>query len=105
MVNQRSAPIFVGESPGLDFLNSIATPVDTQVEWIGSGEDLIAWLVQAGMVPAEVIAELRKRAVPGEFDNVAAQARKLREWFREGQAAAAEDPSRAGAVEPGPCER
>ena len=82
MVNQHSAPIFVGDSPGLDFLNSIATPVDTQVEWIGSGEDLIAWLVQASMVPAEVMAELRKRAVPGEFDNVAAQARKLREWFR-----------------------
>ena len=25
---------------------------------------------------------MRKTAVPGEFDTVAAQARKLREWFR-----------------------
>jgi predicted RNA-binding Zn ribbon-like protein len=82
MVDQRPAPIFVADSPGLDFLNSLATPVDTQVEWIGSGEDLISWLVQAGMVPAEVIAELRKTAVPGEFDTVAVQARRLREWFR-----------------------
>ena len=82
MPEQRPAPIFVADSVGLDFLNSLATPVDTQVEWIGSGEDLISWLLQAGLVPSEVIAGLRKTAVPGEFDTVAAQACKLREWFR-----------------------
>ena len=82
MVDQRPAPIFVADSPGLDFLNSVVTPVDAEVEWIGSGKDLIAWLLQAGLSPPEAIAELRKTAVPGEFDTVAAQARKLREWFR-----------------------
>lgn len=83
MADQRLAPIFVADSPGLDFLNSVAAPVDTKVEWIGSGKDLIAWLLQAGLAPPEAIVELRKTAVPGEFDTVAAQARKLREWFRE----------------------
>jgi predicted RNA-binding Zn ribbon-like protein len=82
MVEQRPAPFFVADSRGLDFLNSLATPVDTQVEWIGSGEDLIAWLLQSGLVPPEAIAALRKTAVSGDFDGVAAQARKLREWFR-----------------------
>jgi len=82
MADHRPAPFFVADSPGLDFLNSVATPVDTEVEWIGSGKDLIAWLLQAGLAPPEAIAELRKTAVPGEFDTVAAQARKLREWFR-----------------------
>lgn len=82
MVDQRPAPILVADSLGLDFLNTLATPVDTQVEWIGSGEDLISWLLRVGIVPPEVITELRKTAVPGEFDTVAAQARKLREWFR-----------------------
>lgn len=82
MAEQRPAPIFVADASGLDFLNSIATPVDAQVEWIGSGEDLISWLLQAGLVPPGVISELRKAAVPGELDAVAAQARKLREWFR-----------------------
>jgi predicted RNA-binding Zn ribbon-like protein len=82
MTEKRPAPIFVADSTGLDFLNSLATPVDTQVEWIESGEDLVSWLLQAGLVPAEVITELRKTAVPGEFDTVADQARKLREWFR-----------------------
>jgi predicted RNA-binding Zn ribbon-like protein len=82
MVDQRPAPIFVADSAGLDFLNSIATPLDTLVEWIGSGEDLIQWMVQARLVPPEAVLELRKRALPDEFDAVAAQARKLREWFR-----------------------
>jgi predicted RNA-binding Zn ribbon-like protein len=82
MADQRPAPIFVADSPGLDFLNSVATAGETEVEWIGSGKDLIAWLLQAGLAPPEAIAELRKTAVPGEFDTVAAQARKLRAWFR-----------------------
>ncbi|MGY8680676.1 ABATE domain-containing protein [Bradyrhizobium sp. UFLA05-153] len=83
MAVQRPAPFFVADSPGLDFLNSRAIPVDVEVEWIESGEDFIAWLLGARLVPSEAIAELRKTAVPGEFDAVAAQARKLREWFRE----------------------
>ncbi|QOZ22708.1 ABATE domain-containing protein [Bradyrhizobium sp. CCBAU 51753] len=82
MTDPRPAPILVADSPGLDFLNSLATPVDTEVDWIGSGEDLIAWLLQAGLVTPEAIADMRKAAAPGEFDAVAAQARKLREWFR-----------------------
>jgi predicted RNA-binding Zn ribbon-like protein len=82
MADQRPAPIFIADSVGLDFLNTLATPVDTEVEWIGSGEDLVSWLLEADLVPAEVIADLHKRAVAGEFDAVAAHARKLREWFR-----------------------
>jgi predicted RNA-binding Zn ribbon-like protein len=82
MADQHPAPIFVADSMALDFLNTLATPVDTEVEWIGSGEDLISWLLQADLVPAEVVADLRKKAMASEFDAVAAQARKLREWFR-----------------------
>jgi hypothetical protein len=82
MADRRPPPFFVADSAGLDFLNTLATPVDTQVEWIGSGEDLVSWLLQASLVPGDVVAELRERAVPSEFDATAAQARKLREWFR-----------------------
>jgi predicted RNA-binding Zn ribbon-like protein len=82
MDNDRPAAMFIADARGLDFLNSIATPVDTPIEFIGSGEDLLQWLRQAGLVPAAVLAALRKRAVPGELDAVAAQARTLREWFR-----------------------
>jgi predicted RNA-binding Zn ribbon-like protein len=82
MMEKRPPPMLLAGSPGLDFLNSIATPVDTPVEWIGSGKDLLEWLDTAGFVPKDVIAEFRASAVSGELDKVAAQARALREWFR-----------------------
>lgn len=75
-------PIFIADAVCIDFLNSVATPVDTRVEWIGSGEDFLAWVKQADLVPADVISVLRKTAMPGELDVVASQARNLREWFR-----------------------
>ena len=79
----RPPALFLADALGLDFLNSIATPVDTPVDWIDDGEGLLAWLEQARLVPAEALAAMRARAMPDEFDNVAAQARSLREWFRE----------------------
>lgn len=74
--------MFLADAAGLDFLNSIATPVDVPVDWIGNGEGLLAWLEQAGMVPADAIAAVRKRATQAELDQVAMRARDLREWFR-----------------------
>jgi predicted RNA-binding Zn ribbon-like protein len=74
--------IFVGDAPGLDFLNSIATPVDAPIEWIGDGEGYLDWLAQAHMAPDEALREVRARALPGELDKIADQARSLREWFR-----------------------
>jgi predicted RNA-binding Zn ribbon-like protein len=79
---QKSPAIFVADSAGLNFLNSIATPVDTEIDWISDGEGLLAWLAQAQLVPADVLNAMRRRAKPGEIDRVAAQARTLREWFR-----------------------
>jgi predicted RNA-binding Zn ribbon-like protein len=74
--------IFVADAPGLDFLNSVATPVDEPVDWISDGEGLLSWLEQAGMVPAPALADMRARFTAGELNEVAAQARALREWFR-----------------------
>jgi predicted RNA-binding Zn ribbon-like protein len=81
-MDRRPPAIFLADALGLDFLNSIATPVDTQVDWIDDGNGLLAWLQQARLVPADALETLRAQAMPGEFDNVAAQARSLREWFR-----------------------
>ena len=73
---------FIADSLGLDFLNSIATPVDTPVDWLDSGDGLVAWLAEANLVPADVLHGLTERATLGELDKVAEQARVLREWFR-----------------------
>lgn len=75
--------IFIGDALGLDFLNSVATPVDTPVDWIKDGEGYLDWLEQAHLAPHDVLREMRASALPGELDKVADQARRLREWFRD----------------------
>jgi predicted RNA-binding Zn ribbon-like protein len=74
--------LFIADARGIDFLNSIATPVDEPVDWIDDGRGLVSWLRQANLVPGEQLAELVEHAMPGELDRVADQARDLREWFR-----------------------
>jgi predicted RNA-binding Zn ribbon-like protein len=81
-VSPRPPANFIADSPGLDFLNSIATPVDTPVDWLDSGAGLVAWLAQAELVPPQALNALSNQAPPGELDKVADQARTLREWFR-----------------------
>jgi predicted RNA-binding Zn ribbon-like protein len=81
-VQHRPPAILIAGSLGLDFLNSVATPVDTPVDWLDGGDGLVRWLAQAGLVPDNALDELKLRAMPGELDKVADQARALREWFR-----------------------
>ncbi|MDB5604636.1 MAG: Zn-ribbon-like motif-containing protein [Bradyrhizobium sp.] len=81
-MQHRPPAIFIADSVGLDFLNSIATPVDTPVDWLDSGGGFLEWLAQAKLAPADTLDALKARAMPGELDKVADQARELREWFR-----------------------
>src|SRR5580698_7082519 len=81
-MSQRMPAFFVADSAGLDFLNSVATPLDVAIDWIDDGAGLLAWLEQAKLVPPEVLTAMGQRAMPGELDRLAAQARVLREWFR-----------------------
>jgi predicted RNA-binding Zn ribbon-like protein len=78
----RPPALFVSDAPGLDFLNSVATPVDAPVDWIPDGAGLLDWLEQAGLVPADGLKAIRAQARPAALDKVAAEARDLREWFR-----------------------
>jgi predicted RNA-binding Zn ribbon-like protein len=82
MTETRPPPMFLADSSALDFLNSLAVPAEAEVEWLTNGEDLLAWLLAAGLIDAETARHMRTAATPGELDAVAAQARALREWFR-----------------------
>lgn len=82
MTNVQAPPLLLADSRGLDFLNSLATPNDSEVEWLADGDQLLAWLEAAGLVDSAVLDEVRTSANPGELDAVATQARGLREWFR-----------------------
>lgn len=78
----RGPALFVADAAALDFLNSIATPVDEPVDWIDDGNGWLEWLKQSGWVEDEILQRLQALAMPGELETVAAQARSLREWFR-----------------------
>jgi predicted RNA-binding Zn ribbon-like protein len=82
MPNKLPPAMFLADARGLDFLNSIATPMDVPVDWISNGTDFLAWLDQSRLVPKSVITAMADTASPRELDAVAAQARTLREWFR-----------------------
>ncbi|WP_327286839.1 CGNR zinc finger domain-containing protein [Streptomyces sp. NBC_01198] len=79
---QHAPALFLADALGLDFLNSIATPLDREIDWIEDGDGLLSWLEQAEAAPPRVLAELREQALPGELDKLAAQARSLREELR-----------------------
>lgn len=83
MTETLPPPLFLADSRGLDFLNSVAVPADEEVEWLANGRQLLAWLEASGLVEAKVLRQVRALAKPGELDAVAAQARGLREWFRD----------------------
>jgi predicted RNA-binding Zn ribbon-like protein len=82
MSHHHHPAIFVADALGLDFLNSKATPVEEVVDWLDNGAGLMDWLSQAKLVPDAALALLKERAMPGELDKVAEQARDLRNWFR-----------------------
>jgi predicted RNA-binding Zn ribbon-like protein len=79
---QQLPAIFIGDAQALDFLNSVARPVDVRVDWLEDGAGLLSWLQQARLVPAEVLERVRAQSSPHELNQVAEQARDLREWFR-----------------------
>ena len=81
-MNTAFPAIFLADSPGLDFLNSVATPVDTPVDWLSDGAGLLRWLREAQLVPTATLDRMEKEAAPKALDAVAAQARELREWLR-----------------------
>jgi predicted RNA-binding Zn ribbon-like protein len=79
---KRPPAIFIARDAALDFLNSVATPVDVPIDWLDDGEGLLAWLAQAELVPGAVLRQIRSRSSISELDKVAEQARALRAWFR-----------------------
>lgn len=83
MIDMTSAPLLIADSRALDFLNSLAVPVEKEVDWLANGEQLLAWLEAAGLVEPAALDEVRSSASPGELDAVASHARGLREWLRE----------------------
>lgn len=74
--------IFLGGAIALDFLNSIATPVDEIVEWMGNGADFLSWMKQAELLTNDDVRTVSQSISDAQLDAVAKDARALRDWFR-----------------------
>jgi predicted RNA-binding Zn ribbon-like protein len=79
---QQVPALFIADAQALDFLNSVATPIDVPIEWLDDGEGLLSWLGQAKLLAEPVLNQMRSQSSAGELNKVAEQARSLREWFR-----------------------
>ena len=77
----RPNALFVGDHLAMDFLNSVAIPSGERIEWLVNGDDLVNWLLQAGVIDAKIAKRLRSENTRA-LDDVAAEARVLREWLR-----------------------
>jgi predicted RNA-binding Zn ribbon-like protein len=74
--------VFVAGALGLDFLNSLARPVDELVDWWSNGGGFLSWMKQAGLLTDDDIAIVKSNLSAKQLDRTAASARELREWFR-----------------------
>ena len=75
--------IRVGDHLALDFLNSIASPQGEPLEWITDGSALLQWLEDSGKIQPDEHSRVLKTFSRAELDEVADDARELREWFRK----------------------
>jgi predicted RNA-binding Zn ribbon-like protein len=78
----RPSPIFIADNLALDFINTLAKPWGDEIEWLNNGYDLLDWLEQAGMAHKKELTKFRGKSDIVECNEVAAQARDLRKWFR-----------------------
>jgi predicted RNA-binding Zn ribbon-like protein len=76
------APIRLGDHLALDFLNSIASPKGTPIEWITDGGSLLRWMVNTEVLDKRTAEEFLAMCTKSDLDSAAREARKLREWFR-----------------------
>ena len=80
-VQERSDPFLVAEHTALDALNSCCAPWGEEIEWWDTGSGFLNWLVSAGLIDDEVAAIMAEVPV-AKLDQIATQARDLREKFR-----------------------
>lgn len=76
-------PLFVGNHPAIDFLNTALAPNGEPIETIGDGTAYLEWLVAAGLLQRADADKLVRRAGAKAFDAAAVEARKVREWARD----------------------
>jgi len=83
MTETSPAAILIADHPALDFLNSVAAPQDEEIEWLGTGGDLLAWMQASGLLEPVQVETCRRQFEESDLADIARQAVALREWFRD----------------------
>ena len=80
--NARPEPFLIAENAALDFMNSECFFGEGMIEWIDDGYDLLDWMVKAGLITTTIQMFYREQFSKKSLDDVAKQARVLRNWLR-----------------------
>jgi len=80
---ERPAPMLIGDSPALDFLNSIAAPKGLVIDWLETKASLLDWFEQSGLCEKSELARLCDEADPAEMTKALQDIHAFRDLFRD----------------------
>jgi predicted RNA-binding Zn ribbon-like protein len=73
-------PLFLGNHPALDFLNTSLYSRGKRIDLIGDGHSFVAWLINATLLDSSTASKIERRFGREALDAAASKARTLREW-------------------------
>ncbi|MDL2403639.1 CGNR zinc finger domain-containing protein [Rhizobium mayense] len=79
--HRHPEPVLVGDHPSMDFLNSIENSEMPSSDCLRDGLGLVRWMELAGLIDGATATKM-SRIDNGALDEIAAEARALREWLR-----------------------
>ncbi|MGH1444963.1 MAG: CGNR zinc finger domain-containing protein [Cognatishimia sp.] len=82
-VSNRPEPMFIGESPALDFLNSIASPKGKVIDWLDTETGLLDWLVKSGLCTSEELEVFKSEPRTIEQTKALHDIQEFRDAFRK----------------------
>lgn len=75
-------PFLIADHPGLELLNSVGAPYGTEMDWVGSGTELLSWCCAVGLLAENEAKDLQEQLSADELDDLAKEVRDLREIYR-----------------------
>ena len=81
--NNRLNAMFVGEHPALDFLNSVAAPKGTIIDWLDTEADLLDWLERSGLCEKAELVRIRNGAQVGDLAAALKEIHDFRDALRD----------------------
>ncbi len=75
-------PCLIAGHLAVDFVNSVATPHGETIDWLRDGASAMGWFASVSLFPDAALRKLQRGVAQSALDEVAAEARELREWLR-----------------------